>query len=249
MQIARLADIRVHYDDRGPKGGPTVLFANSLGTDFRLWDRVVARLPDHLRLIRYDKRGHGLTTAPDGPYFMGDLVQDAGRLLDHLEVDAAHLVAQSMGGRTMLGVALVLTSAVMRALAQIQIRRMVAVEETSAIVFYFSLFSVPVLALAMPFVGKAHAPDEWLLLLACGVIGLLGQVLLTAALRYGAVANVIVMDYSGLVWATLFGWLVFDNLPPSSTWLGAPMVIGAGLLIAWRERQLGLARRALEEPK
>jgi len=67
----------------------------------------------------------------------------------------------------------------------------------------------------------------------------MGQALLTAALRYGAVASVIVMDYTGLVWATLFGWLVFSNIPPATTWIGAPMVIVAGILIAWREHRLG----------
>ena len=86
-------------------------------------------------------------------------------------------------------------------------------------------------------------------MLACGVIGVLGQVLLTAALRYGTVANVIVMDYSGLIWATLFGWLVFANLPGASFWFGAPLVVGAGLLIAWREHTLGMARKAALEPK
>ena len=160
------------------------------------------------------------------------------------------LIAQPWGKELpLLGAAIALGAALMIALISVQLRDLGRTEDPFTIVFYFSLFSVPVLALAMPFVGQAHDPGEWLLLLACGVVGLLGQVLLTAALRYGTVANVIVMDYSGLVWATLFGWLVFDNLPPSSTWLGAPMVIGAGLLIAWRERQLGLARRALEEPK
>ncbi|MGR3365165.1 MAG: 3-oxoadipate enol-lactonase [Maritimibacter harenae] len=98
MQIASLADIRTHFEVRGPATGPTVLFINSLGTDFRLWDRVVARLPAHLRLIRYDKRGHGLTTAPGGAYFMGDLVQDAGRLLDHLEARDVVVVGLSIGG-------------------------------------------------------------------------------------------------------------------------------------------------------
>ena len=145
--------------------------------------------------------------------------------------------------------AIALGAALMIALISVQLRDLGRTEHPFTIVFYFSLFSVPVLALAMPFVGKAHAPDEWLLLLACGVIGLLGQVLLTAALRYGAVANVIVMDYSGLIWATLFGWLVFTSLPPVSFWFGAPLVVGAGLLIAWREHRLGLARRALMEPK
>ena len=160
------------------------------------------------------------------------------------------LIAQPWGGELpLLGAAIALGAALMIALISVQLRDLGRTEHPFTIVFYFSLFSVPVLALAMPFVGKAHAPEEWLLLLACGGIGLLGQVLLTAALRYGAVANVIVMDYSGLIWATLFGWLVFTSLPPASFWFGAPLVVGAGLLIAWREHRLGLARRALLEPK
>lgn len=160
------------------------------------------------------------------------------------------LIAQPWGGELPLfGAAIALGAALMIALISVQLRDLGRTEHPFTIVFYFSLFSVPVLALAMPFVAKAHAPGEWLLLLACGVIGLLGQVLLTAALRYGAVANVIVMDYSGLIWATLFGWLVFTSLPPVSFWFGAPLVVGAGLLIAWREHRLGLARRALMEPK
>tara|TARA_R110000751_G_scaffold2018_11_gene9516 strand:- start:339736 stop:340656 length:921 start_codon:yes stop_codon:yes gene_type:complete len=160
------------------------------------------------------------------------------------------LIAQPWGGELpLLGAAIALGAALMIALISVQLRDLGRTEHPFTIVFYFSLFSVPVLALAMPFVAKAHAPDEWLLLLACGIIGLLGQVLLTAALRYGAVANVIVMDYSGLIWATLFGWLVFTSLPPASFWFGAPLVVGAGLLIAWREHRLGLARRALMEPK
>ena len=159
------------------------------------------------------------------------------------------LIARPWGSDLpLLGAAVALGAALMIALISVQLRDLGRTEHPLTIVFYFSLFTVPVLALAMPFVGTVHTPDEWLLLLACGVIGLLGQVLLTAALRYGAVANVIVMDYSGLVWATLLGWLLFDNLPPSSTWLGAPLVVAAGILIAWREHRLGIERRALAEP-
>jgi drug/metabolite transporter (DMT)-like permease len=68
--------------------------------------------------------------------------------------------------------------------------------------------------------------------------------LLTAALRFGAVASVIVMDYSMLFWATLWGWLIWDHLPPAATWVGAPLIIGAGLLIAWREQILLRGARA-----
>lgn len=159
------------------------------------------------------------------------------------------LIAQPWGNELpLIGAAIALAAAFMIALISVQLRDLGRTEHPLTIVFYFSLFTVPLLALAMPFVSTAHDAADWLLLLACGLIGLLGQVLLTAALRYGAVANVIVMDYSGLVWATLFGWLVFDNLPPASTWLGAPLVVAAGLLIAWREHRLGLARAARGEP-
>jgi drug/metabolite transporter (DMT)-like permease len=57
-------------------------------------------------------------------------------------------------------------------------------------------------------------------------------------LRFGKVSSVIVMDYSALFWATLYGWLLFDMLPPASTWLGAPIIIAAGIVIAWREHRL-----------
>ena len=104
-----------------------------------------------------------------------------------------------------------------------------------SIVFWFSALSAPVLALGLPFYASAHTPWQWFLLLTGGLLGLLGQMLLTASLRYGQVASVIVMDYSALVWATLFGWLIWDELPPAATWLGAPAIIAAGAVIAWRE--------------
>jgi drug/metabolite transporter (DMT)-like permease len=55
---------------------------------------------------------------------------------------------------------------------------------------------------------------------------------------------VIVMDYSSLFWATIYGWAWFGMLPPASTWMGAPLVVAAGLIIAWREHHLSRERRA-----
>ena len=69
-----------------------------------------------------------------------------------------------------------------------------------------------------------------------------------AGLRFGTVASVIVMDYSGLFWATLYGWALFAMLPPASTWLGAPLIVAAGLIIAWHAR-LAARRPASREPK
>lgn len=97
--------IKLHYDDRGEPSAPAVVFANSLGTDFRLWDGLLPLLPDGLRIIRYDMRGHGLSSCPDGPYFMGDLVADAAGLLDHLGVKDCVFVGLSVGGIIAQGLA------------------------------------------------------------------------------------------------------------------------------------------------
>jgi drug/metabolite transporter (DMT)-like permease len=149
------------------------------------------------------------------------------------------LIAQPGSGDIPLHGALVaLAGAFMVALISIQIADLNRTDKPVTIVFYFALFSIPMTALALPFVMTGHDSTGWLLLLAIGLTGVIGQLLLTAALRFGAVASVIVMDYSSLFWAPLYGWLFFASLPPPSTWLGAPLIIAAGLVIAWREHRL-----------
>lgn len=105
MKIAELKDARLHYREDGDPSGAPLVFANSLGTDLRVWDAVVERLPKGLRIIRYDKRGHGLSSCPPAPYAMGALVSDAERLLDHLEVRDAVIVGLSIGGMIAQGLA------------------------------------------------------------------------------------------------------------------------------------------------
>ena len=155
------------------------------------------------------------------------------------------VIAQPGSGHIQpLGAAVALGAAFMIALISIQVADLNRTEKPLTIVFWFAAFSTPVAALFLPFVGKAHDGTTWALLAGIGVVGTVAQLLLTAALRYGAVASVIVMDYSSLIWATLYGWLIWDQLPPTATWLGAPMIIAAGLVIAWREHHLH--RRRLE---
>lgn len=105
MKIADLGGAQLHYRDDGDPQGPPVVFANSLGTDLRLWDAVVERLPKELRIVRYDKRGHGLSSCPPGPYPMGALIRDAETLLDRLEVRDCVFVGLSIGGMIAQGLA------------------------------------------------------------------------------------------------------------------------------------------------
>lgn len=154
------------------------------------------------------------------------------------------IVQPGDGHVPLAGAAVALGAALMIALISVQIRDLGRTEDPLAIVFYFALLTVPLLAFSLPFVATQHTPYQWALLGGLALFGLLGQFLLTAALRYGKVASVIVMDYSGIVWAILFGWLVFANLPPVTTWIGAPIVIAAGVLIAWREHRFERAGTA-----
>lgn len=105
MHVADLNGIKLHYQDEGAADCAPIVFANSLGTDLRLWDKVVPLLPQGLRIIRYDKRGHGLSAAPQGPYKMGTLVADLEALLDHLEIRDCMLVGLSIGGMIAQGLA------------------------------------------------------------------------------------------------------------------------------------------------
>ncbi|MBN9506202.1 MAG: DMT family transporter [Altererythrobacter sp.] len=149
------------------------------------------------------------------------------------------VIAQPGGGHIPLFGALVgIGGAFMVALISIQIADLNRTDQPLTIVFYFALFSAPLTAIALPFVATTHDWHGGLLLLGIGLAGSAGQLLLTAALRFGKVASVIVMDYSALFWATLYGSLLFGVLPPASTWLGVPLIVAAGLVIAWREHRL-----------
>lgn len=105
MPIAPLKNVNLHYREDGDPNGAPIVFANSLGTDLRLWDKIVDGLPDGLRIIRYDMRGHGLSECPKGPYSMGALVRDVEELLDYLNVKDSLFVGLSIGGLVAQGLA------------------------------------------------------------------------------------------------------------------------------------------------
>lgn len=105
MKIADFGDVKLHYRVDGDPDGAPVVFANSLGTDMRLWDPILPLLPAGLKIIRYDKRGHGLSSQPSGPYSMGALITDVERLCDFLEVRDCMFVGLSIGGMIAQGLA------------------------------------------------------------------------------------------------------------------------------------------------
>lgn len=141
-----------------------------------------------------------------------------------------------------LGVAMGSAAAMFNGLITVQVRDLGRTEHPLTTVLLFSCFSMVVLVPLMVLYGRGHPPQVWAMLLGIGVLGMLGQIGLTAALRFGAVATVTVMDYTSLIWTALAGWLVWNHLPPLTTWLGAPLIVVAGLVVLWRERILMVER-------
>ena len=87
----------MHYRTRGPEAGLPIVLLNSLGTDLRMWEAVVDRLPQ-IRCIGLDARGHGLSSTPLEPWSIADLAGDVLALMDHLQIPKALIGGCSVGG-------------------------------------------------------------------------------------------------------------------------------------------------------
>ena len=105
MDAVTLNNVTLHYRTDGPEDGPALVFSNSLGTDFRIWDPILPLLPDGLRILRYDKRGHGLSDLPAGDWGMAEHVADAAGLIDHLGLKDVVFCGLSVGGMIAQGIA------------------------------------------------------------------------------------------------------------------------------------------------
>ena len=98
MLFAAVNGINLHYKRCGRSGAPALVFCNSLGTDFRIWEAVVPLLEERFDIVLYDKRGHGLSSDWSGPAVLQSHIDDLTGLMDHLEIGSAIIVGLSVGG-------------------------------------------------------------------------------------------------------------------------------------------------------
>ena len=142
-----------------------------------------------------------------------------------------------------LGATFAIFAALCTAGATIQVRRLTATERTGAIVFYFSLFST-VIGLATIVLGwTMPSLTDFGILVVIGILGGIGQILLTQSYRFGDASLIAPFEYTTMIWALLLGWFVFGDWPQAIVLTGAAIVIAAGIFVIWREHRLGLARR------
>ena len=163
----------------------------------------------------------------------GVLIVLAPRL--SLDPDAAGL-AEALGAMLVLG------GAVFAALAQVFVRKLVQSEATPAIVFYFSLTATLLSLVTLPFGWVWPSPLEAALLVLAGLLGGVGQILLTSSYREADASLVAPFDYASMLFALGIGYFVFAEVPTLPMLGGAALIVTAGILIIWRERKLGLER-------
>jgi drug/metabolite transporter (DMT)-like permease len=139
-----------------------------------------------------------------------------------------------------LGVALALANCVLAATAMVQVRQMIMEGESSgAIVFYFQLL-VSVFSLTTLMIGGWKIPDLYgaILLFSIGILGGIGQILLVASYRHADASLLAPFDYTSMIWALIFGYALFGEVPLTAVLVGAAIVIASGLFVILREHHL-----------
>jgi len=143
------------------------------------------------------------------------------------------------GHMSALGITVAIAAALMHATLQIVLRYLGRYERPETVTFYFLVIGTLVMALPLPLVAVTPNLVEVPLLFGVGLSGALAQWLLSIAFRNAPAAIVTVFNYSGIVWATLFGWLIWNDWPLPTVLIGAGVVIASNGLIIWRESRAG----------
>ncbi len=137
-----------------------------------------------------------------------------------------------------LGIVIAICAALMHAILQIILRYLGHYESPETITFYFFIIGTFLTALPLPFIAVRPTLAEIPLLLGVGLSGTAAQWLLSIAFRNARAAIVTVFNYSSIVWATLFGWMIWNDWPLPTVIAGGAIVIASNMLIIWRESRL-----------
>jgi drug/metabolite transporter (DMT)-like permease len=147
-----------------------------------------------------------------------------------------------------LGAFFALMGAFSSAFAAIFIRSMTKTESTGSIVIYFAIAGTLISLLSLPFGWIVPNRHDAILLVAVGLLGGMGQILMTSAYRHAGAATIASFEYVSMIWGLTFGYLVFGEVPTIAILVGGAIVIAAGIFIILRERELGQRRRRDSPP-
>lgn len=147
-----------------------------------------------------------------------------------------------------LGALCIVGATLARSFVQIHLRKMVQTEHTAAIVFYFSVTATCLSLLTLPFGWVLPSAQTMTLLVCSGLLGGIGQIMMTSSYRYAPASMLAPYDYSSMLFAVLVGFVWFNELPTMVMLAGATLVIAGNALVVWRERQLRLEQLRNSNP-
>lgn len=149
------------------------------------------------------------------------------------------IMSHPSGDMHTLGIMVALFAAILHATLQIILRYLSRYESPETISFYFFVIGVFLTALPLPFIAVRPTMAEIPLLVGVGLSGAAAQWLLSIAFRNAKAAVVTVFNYSSIVWAALFGWMIWNEWPVPTVIAGAAIVVASNILMIWRESRLG----------
>lgn len=161
------------------------------------------------------------------------------------------LFDQAVGRDVLYGVIAIIVSTMFAALASILIRTLVRTEKSPTIVIYFSTMASFFAAMTAFFGWAPMDVYNSTILVSAGIVGGIGQILMTECYRYATVSTIAPFDYTSIVFGIALGFLLFGDLPTVQMLFGTMIVAGAGIFIIYREHQLGLesaAQKRVSEP-
>ena len=153
-----------------------------------------------------------------------------------------YIGATPRGDGATLGAFLALAGALAVAIAMTQVRHLSRTESTSSLVFYFSITCCLAGLATIPWGWAMPTPWEFTLMVAMGLLGGIGQILITESYRYAPASVVAPFAYTAMIYSIVIGYFWFGEVPEPIVLAGAAIVIAAGLFVIWRERKLGLDR-------
>lgn len=147
------------------------------------------------------------------------------------------IMLKPTGGLVFWGVCAALGAAFLHASLQTLLRALGRTESPETVTFYFLFIGAFICLIPLPFVFTMPTVQDIPLILGCGISGALAQFFLSTAYKNAEVALVTVFNYSGLIWSTLFGWMIWDDFPSPTILTGGIILIGSNIFILYREHK------------
>lgn len=145
---------------------------------------------------------------------------------------------EGVGRLEAIGVLVCLASACVSAVAITLVRRLVRTENTATIVLWFSMTASAAAVLTLPFGWEPLDPFQAGILILAGVLGGIGQILMTEGYRHAELSTVAPFEYTSMLLGLAIGFLAFGEVPTVNMLIGGLIIVASGLVIIWRERRL-----------